>query len=132
MEINQEFRQESQECCLLTMISGSWVTASPIWYNLCALPGRTDGETDPTSQEETSLAVGWSTGGTQQLILVKVCQGLVGMRGLETSLSLQENVGESPAVRVGLCGCHKQTGVTQSPHSSPSVNERQKQSCLAA
>lgn len=65
----------------------------------------------------------WSSGGTQHLNLVKVCQGLVGMGGLATSLSLQENVLESPAVRVGVTN---RTGVTQTPCSGPSVSERQK------
>lgn len=42
--------------------------------------------------------------------------GMVGMRSLGTSLSLQENAVESPAVRVGSWGTHKQNrGGTDPP-----------------
>lgn len=60
--------------------------------------------------------MGWSSGGTQQLILVKVCQSL----DLETSLSLQENVVESLAVSVGWWGGHKRDkGDTNPPIPAP-------------
>lgn len=116
--VNEEFRQDSQECCLLTRISGSWVTAGPIWCDLCALPGRTDGDrADPTSEEEEerSLAVGWSSGDTQHLILLKVWRG----------------AWEPHSASRNTWGGHKQDRGDTDPLFGPSVSERQKQSCLA-
>lgn len=94
---------------------------------LCPSQQNWRGQTDPTSEEEEEN-IQWGHSAAHP---AEGLQGLVGMRGLGTSLSLQENVVESPAGRVGSWGVTSRTGVTQTPRSGPSVSERQKQSCLA-
>lgn len=99
------------------IISGSWIIGSPIWCDLYALPGRTDGvweawsrphqrRRDPPSCFFTRLLdakgpVGALSSSSWWELLV--CLGSVGMRGLGTSLSLKKNAVVSSTSNSGDC-----------------------------